>query len=81
MIVLCYAPSYSTYDSLVQSCSNVEDVHHLEYLNGELILDGGLIKRLKSKKVVILVDNIHLNFPKLEAYAKLKLAGVQFGAV
>jgi UDP-3-O-[3-hydroxymyristoyl] glucosamine N-acyltransferase len=79
MIALTYKTAYPRFEYLISSNSDISETIFLEYKNGILLLNDDLISHLRHQTAIILIDNIHLNYTRIELYAKLRLAGVRFG--
>lgn len=79
MIALTHKMAFPRFEYLLESTSSVDEVIFLEYENGSLLIDDKTIDNLKSDSAIILIDNLHLNYTKIELYAKLRLAGIKFG--
>jgi len=79
MIALTYKTAYPRFEYLISSNSDISETIFLEYENEILLLNDDLISHLRSKTAIILIDNINLNYSRIELYAKLRLAGVKFG--
>lgn len=79
MIALTYKTAYPRFEYLLDSGSNINETIFLEYEDGSLLINEDLIGHLRSQATIILIDNIHLNYTRIELYAKLRLAGVKFG--
>lgn len=79
MIALTYKTAYPRFEYLLDSECDINETIFLEYQDGSLLLNEDLINHLRSQAAIILIDNIHLNYTRIELYAKLRLAGVKFG--
>ena len=79
MIALTYKTAFSRFEYLLDNEMGIDEVIFLDYLDGHLLVSDDLIASLNCKTAIILIDSIHLNYIRLELYAKLRLSGVKFG--
>jgi UDP-3-O-[3-hydroxymyristoyl] glucosamine N-acyltransferase len=79
MIALTYKTAFPRFEYFLNSESTINETIFLDYVDGKLLLSDELIDRLRSETVIILIDNIHLNYTRIELYSKLRFAGVKFG--
>jgi UDP-3-O-[3-hydroxymyristoyl] glucosamine N-acyltransferase len=79
MIALTYRTALNRFEYLLGPDSDIDQTIFLDYQDGSLHIDSAMIESLRNKKVILLIDNIHLNYTRMELYAKLRIAGVKFG--
>jgi UDP-3-O-[3-hydroxymyristoyl] glucosamine N-acyltransferase len=78
MIAITCETAFPRFEYLLLSNAEIDEILFLEYKDYQILVPEDLLDRLRSTTAVLLFDNIHLNYTKMELYARLRLAGVRF---